>query len=272
MALSDFARHILAAAPQHPLRLAAPPDRLPAAACQAVLNSLLKQGYVEECEAPQEYTGVGWRQDAAGAWIALRVTDAGLLTIGAEPPGTAEAALDAGMEANSRAAPKEAHSVPPTGYVGREGQQAPNAANTALEASTATPASTTRATLHHAAQRILSAWEDEVSQRADLPDAIASLRRLLTKPVPAPRTAGPRKPREGTKQQQVLTLLRRPEGATVAHVADAIGWANHTVRGFFADLKRRGIEVSVLERLRQVGPNKASAKGSFTVYRVAEAG
>ena len=43
-------------------------------------------------------------------------------------------------------------------------------------------------------------------------------------------------------------------------------------RGFFAGLKKKGIEVSVLERVRQVGPNKAGAKGSYTVYRVAEAG
>ena len=81
----------------------------------------------------------------------------------------------------------------------------------------------------------------------------------------------PRKPRDGTKQQQVLAMLRRPEGASVAQLADATGWQAHTVRGFFAGLKRRGIEVSVLERVRQVGPNKAGAKGSYTVYRVAEA-
>jgi hypothetical protein len=41
--------------------------------------------------------------------------------------------------------------------------------------------------------------------------------------------------------------------------------------GFLAGLEKRGIEVSVLERVRQVGPNKAGAKGSYTVYRVAEA-
>jgi hypothetical protein len=51
-------------------------------------------------------------------------------------------------------------------------------------------------------------------------------------------------------------------------VADATGWANHTVGGFFAGLKKRGIEVSVLERIRQVGPNKTGAKGSYTVYQV----
>ncbi|MFC7478715.1 hypothetical protein ACFQS7_30675 [Dankookia sp. GCM10030260] len=48
MALSDTARRILAEAAKHPLRLAAPPDKLPTAAARAVLNNLLKQGYVEE--------------------------------------------------------------------------------------------------------------------------------------------------------------------------------------------------------------------------------
>jgi hypothetical protein len=70
----------------------------------------------------------------------------------------------------------------------------------------------------------------------------------------------------------VLALLRRPEGATVAQIAEATGWANHTVRGFFAGLKKRSIEVTVLDRVRQVGPNKQGAKGSYTIYRIAEAG
>jgi CheY-like chemotaxis protein len=49
-------------------------------------------------------------------------------------------------------------------------------------------------------------------------------------------------------------------------------WANHTVRGFFAGLKKRGLAVTVLERVRQVGPNKQGAKGSYSIYRIAEAG
>jgi Protein of unknown function (DUF3489) len=118
---------------------------------------------------------------------------------------------------------------------------------------------------------VLSAWDDEASQRVDLAGAMAALRGLLTKPAPADRT-GPRKLREGTKQQQVLTLLRRPEGATVAQIAGATGWQAHTVRGFFAGLKKRGIEISVLERVRQVGPGKEGAKGSYTVYHAQGAG
>ncbi len=49
------------------------------------------------------------------------------------------------------------------------------------------------------------------------------------------------------------------------------GWAQHTVRGFLAGLKKKGIAVDELERVRQVGSGKPGAKGSDTVYGVAEA-
>ena len=40
-------------------------------------------------------------------------------------------------------------------------------------------------------------------------EVMAALHAILVKPAPAPRTTSPRKLREGTKQQQVLALLRR---------------------------------------------------------------
>jgi hypothetical protein len=119
---------------------------------------------------------------------------------------------------------------------------------------------------------VLAAWDDEANRDTDMIGALegpmATLRTALAgNPV---RDAGAaRKPREGTKQEAVLTMLRRPEGATVAQVAEAMGWATHTVRGFFAGLKKKGHTVEVLERVRQVGPNREGAKGSYTVYRVA---
>lgn len=70
----------------------------------------------------------------------------------------------------------------------------------------------------------------------------------------------------------MLALLRRPEGASGPQLIEATGWAPHTVRGFLGGLSRKGIAVSVLERVRQVGPNKAGAKGSYTIYRITEAG
>ena len=70
----------------------------------------------------------------------------------------------------------------------------------------------------------------------------------------------------------MLALLRRPEGATIAQVVEATGWQSHTVRGFLAGLKtRQGIAVEVLERVRQVGPDKRGAKGSYSIYRIAGA-
>ena len=66
-------------------------------------------------------------------------------------------------------------------------------------------------------------------------------------------------------------MLRRNEGASGPQIAEAMGWAPHTVRGFLAGLAKKGIRVSVLERVRQVGPNRTGAKGSYTVYRVVDA-
>ncbi len=52
----------------------------------------------------------------------------------------------------------------------------------------------------------------------------------------------------------MLALLRRPESATVAQIAEATGLQTHTVWGLIAGLKKRqGIAVEVLERVRQVG-------------------
>jgi hypothetical protein len=149
-----------------------------------------------------------------------------------------------------------------------------------LDEALAARAATPRSSLRGAATAVLAAWDDQAGRfgmhDGDLIGAldapIASLRTLLAgKADRIPREPGTaRKPREGTKQEQVLAMLRRPEGATVAQIAEATGWAQHTVRGFFAGLKKKGHAVEVMERIRQVGPNKAGARGSFTIYRIAE--
>ncbi len=125
--------------------------------------------------------------------------------------------------------------------------------------------------LREAAERLLAAWEETPPANADkdpIARAMDMLRNVLSRRGTR-ATGAPRKPREGTKQEVVLAMLRRTEGATVAQIAEATGWAQHTVRGFFAGLKKRqGITVEIAERIRQVGPNKQGAKGSYTVYRL----
>ena len=80
-----------------------------------------------------------------------------------------------------------------------------------------------------------------------------------------------RSPQANTKRAQVLALLRRPEGASGPQIAEATGWAPHTVRDFLASLQRQGSKFEVLERVRQIGgPGKAGARGSYSIYRLVE--
>ena len=74
-----------------------------------------------------------------------------------------------------------------------------------------------------------------------------------------------------TKPETVLAHLRRIEGASGPAIAEATGWAAHTVRGFLAGLAKKGIRVEVLDRVRPVGSGKEGAKCSYTVYRIPEA-
>jgi hypothetical protein len=52
-------------------------------------------------------------------------------------------------------------------------------------------------------------------------------------------------------------------------IAEATGWAPHTIRGFLAGLAKKGIVVEVLERVRQIASNKSGVKGSYSIYRLA---
>ncbi|MBF0140766.1 MAG: DUF3489 domain-containing protein [Magnetococcales bacterium] len=76
----------------------------------------------------------------------------------------------------------------------------------------------------------------------------------------------PRRTRENTKQSKVIEMLKRPEGATAAQIAEATGWQNHTIRGFLSIAKKKlGLDIST-NRVRVVGPNQQGSPGSFTTY------
>jgi hypothetical protein len=255
---------------QSPTRAALRPDhrlefhrKLPTGGRHKMINALLRDGMIAETRGDYRLgEGCTLVEDTATGLMltTLALTDAGMAAIGHSVPVTAPdaaACADTAPQAASDAA------------VAQEAAAIADAIDAATVARTA--ASPARATLRHAAQAVLTAWDDEANREADIIAAleapIAALRALLA--AEAPRDAGaPRKPRTGTKQEAVLTLLRRTEGASVAQIAEATGWASHTVRGFLAGLKKKGIKVEALDRVRMVGPNKEGAKGSYSVYRV----
>jgi len=59
------------------------------------------------------------------------------------------------------------------------------------------------------------------------------------------KAAKPTDSREGSKKNIILELLRRKEGATIAEVAKATDWQNHSIRGFISGTvsKKMGLAV-----------------------------
>jgi hypothetical protein len=80
--------------------------------------------------------------------------------------------------------------------------------------------------------------------------------------APKPGANQPKPPRINSKQSQLIAMLKRPDGATIAEVVETLAWQPHTVRGAIAGAlkKKLGFEVES----EKVDP----ARGR--VYRIAE--
>jgi Protein of unknown function (DUF3489) len=101
--------------------------------------------------------------------------------------------------------------------------------------------------------------------------AVSARRKAKAKSTKPEKAAANEKPapRTGTKQARMIELLKRPEGATVEQIAEATAWQHHTIRGAISGALKKKLGLTVeATRTREVGPNKAGAKGSSTVYRI----
>jgi len=262
MSISPAATIVLTRAVEHPDRLLEFHRKLPTAARIKMIDALLRDGMIAKTKGDYRHgDGAVLTEDSATGMLrtTLAITDAGFCALNLGTPGS-EPVTDTGAD------------VAPLGASDAAVAQEAMAVADALEAAQAAPTPAARTNLRDAAAVVLAAWIDEANRESDIIAALeapmeALQQALAGRPAHTPRDAStPRKPREGTKQQAVLAMLRRTEGTTVAQIAEATGWASHTVRGFLAGLKKKGIQVITLERVRMVGPNKEGAKGSYSIY------
>jgi DNA-binding MarR family transcriptional regulator len=79
----------------------------------------------------------------------------------------------------------------------------------------------------------------------------------------APRTKESKSagPREGSKQAQLIAMLRRAKGATIDEIAEALSWQPHTVRGAIAGALKKKLGLSITSE---------KVHGGHRTYRIAE--
>ena len=69
------------------------------------------------------------------------------------------------------------------------------------------------------------------------------------------------KTRGETKQDQLIAMLKRAKGASIAQIAEAFGWQHHTVRGALAGALKKKLRLTLVSE-----PHEARGR----VYRIVE--
>jgi hypothetical protein len=109
-------------------------------------------------------------------------------------------------------------------------------------------------------KRLLALWNalPGVEKRRKVGDRAALIDQLWSaiEALPEPQSDAKRP----SKQDAVIAMLRRPEGATLDEVAGATGWQRHTVRGVFSGTLKKKLGLTLASGQEERG----------RVYRIAE--
>ena len=104
-------------------------------------------------------------------------------------------------------------------------------------------------------KRLLALWNalPDVEKRKTVGDRAALIEELWSAiealPDPEPE-ADAKRP---SKQDEVIAMLSRPEGATVDEVANAMGWQRHTVRGLFSGTLKKKLGLTLASAQEERG-------------------
>jgi hypothetical protein len=108
-------------------------------------------------------------------------------------------------------------------------------------------------------KRLLALWNalPGIEKRRKIGDRKALIDQLWSaiEALPEPQSDTKRP----SKQDAVIAMLRRPEGATVDEVASVTGWQRHTVRGVFSGTLKKKLGLTLASATEERG----------RVYRIA---
>jgi hypothetical protein len=111
----------------------------------------------------------------------------------------------------------------------------------------------------HAAQltgkRLLALWNalPDVEKRQKVGDREALANQLWSAIEALPDPDQQSDAKGSSKQEAVIAMLRRPEGATVDEVASAMGWQRHTVRGLFSGTLKKKLGLTLASAQEERG-------------------
>ena len=102
-------------------------------------------------------------------------------------------------------------------------------------------------------KRLLARWNalPDVEKRRKVVDRGALIDQLWSaiEALPDPQSEVKRP----SKQDAVIAMLRRPEGATIDEVASATGWQRHTVRGVFSGTLKKKLGLALASAKEERG-------------------
>ena len=104
-------------------------------------------------------------------------------------------------------------------------------------------------------KRLLALWNalPSVEKRRKVGDRGALIDQLWSAIEALPEPEPPSEAKRPSKQDEVIAMLRRPEGATVDEVARATGWQHHTVRGVFSGTLKRKLGLTLASAKEERG-------------------